>query len=664
MELTSQRRKGSSAPLFMLLSGLGLGLGHSTDTIPFLACDLCFTKKIKCDMLKPHCSNCLLYKSECKTTRLRRRTAVVRDKPPRPAAQSTTSHRESELEARLALIENQLKEVLDATTSQHGKSHPPAQAHQHPAVAFSPSQVFETPSPEPQWLSNVVAAVGQSPVLLASGSDTTTPSDWIVQPEPMPLPPLEEVLPLVEVYFTRFNVVMPIFHQANFMNMLSEWYSASMQRTRPAWAAINIVLAIAHRVCITAEKAFLLDGEKSAAFLRNAQTVVSELVTREEDLIGLQVLLGMSLLFLGTKNPKPASVLLGTTIRLAHRMGLHDQDRSKGLPEAEATQRARLFWVAYFLDKDISLTQKMPSFQVDADIDLPLPDLEPTDNVSIMYSNDGTSKFNYFRSRTALSHIQGKIYDLLYSTRSKKASPDDRIQRREQLSNMLEQWRLQIPEQFQMANVAHMTAAANVVHMVSMHSTYMLCLVHARGIYTFEMEGTCWFKEMRQGMAACSGNDGLPSPEICKGKTPPGWENCVEQSRAFIQLATDAPFTECGFWLSASARFATVMMLLTQMFIEPTHPHLALDRELTRKAVAVFDLMVPRTEDKEIQWLYELVSAQFRQAMAATQQTVEALEREAREEAQAQAAADYFVALGNQMGSAQLADDFHFMSWS
>ncbi|CRK48100.1 hypothetical protein BN1723_001357 [Verticillium longisporum] len=118
------------------------------------------------------------------------------------------------------------------------------------------------------------------------------------------------------------------------------------------------------------------------------------------------------------------------------------------------------------------------------------------------------------------------------------------------------------------------------------------------------------------------------------------------------------------FMISASARFATVMMVLTQMFIEPMHPHLTLDCELTRKAVAVFDQMVPRTTDKEIRWLHEIVSALFRQAMAATQDTVEAFERQAREQAQAQAAADYFVALGNQMGNSQLADDFHFMSWS
>jgi hypothetical protein len=37
------------------------------------ACDLCFRKKIKCDMLLPVCSNCILYKSDCRTSLVRHR---------------------------------------------------------------------------------------------------------------------------------------------------------------------------------------------------------------------------------------------------------------------------------------------------------------------------------------------------------------------------------------------------------------------------------------------------------------------------------------------------------------------------------------------------------------------------------------------------------------
>jgi len=66
----AQRRKGLSF------------LPHRAFVADDLACDLCFVKKIKCDMLKPVCSNCILYKSKCQTTTVRRRTMPTKERAP------------------------------------------------------------------------------------------------------------------------------------------------------------------------------------------------------------------------------------------------------------------------------------------------------------------------------------------------------------------------------------------------------------------------------------------------------------------------------------------------------------------------------------------------------------------------------------------------------
>jgi hypothetical protein len=52
------------------------------DVLLSKACELCFKKKIKCDMLKPKCSNCCLYQAECRSS-LQRRGSVgpARGKP-------------------------------------------------------------------------------------------------------------------------------------------------------------------------------------------------------------------------------------------------------------------------------------------------------------------------------------------------------------------------------------------------------------------------------------------------------------------------------------------------------------------------------------------------------------------------------------------------------
>lgn len=53
-----------------------------------IACDLCFVKKIKCDMLKPTCSDCQIDKADCRTTVARRRVRPTRA-PQTQAAQAS-----------------------------------------------------------------------------------------------------------------------------------------------------------------------------------------------------------------------------------------------------------------------------------------------------------------------------------------------------------------------------------------------------------------------------------------------------------------------------------------------------------------------------------------------------------------------------------------------
>lgn len=55
-----------------------------------IACDLCFHKKIKCDMLKPTCSNCRVYNSQCRTTSVRKSYGTERSRLTSNSASSET----------------------------------------------------------------------------------------------------------------------------------------------------------------------------------------------------------------------------------------------------------------------------------------------------------------------------------------------------------------------------------------------------------------------------------------------------------------------------------------------------------------------------------------------------------------------------------------------
>ena len=172
------------------------------------------------------------------------------------------------------------------------------------------------------------------------------------EPNAFALPPIEDLLPVVDHFFVTYNTVIPLFHQPTFMKMLNAWYHHKNSRDKATWAAVQIVMALGYR---TPRSGALETAPSQIGLanqcLRNAQSIVSELVTREEDLLGIQILLGIVMLFQNSRDPKPASVIIGTAVRLAHRLQLHSNDMTNFFTPEEAEQRLRVFWIAYTLDK-------------------------------------------------------------------------------------------------------------------------------------------------------------------------------------------------------------------------------------------------------------------------------------------------------------------------
>lgn len=156
------------------------------------------------------------------------------------------------------------------------------------------------------------------------------------------LPPMDEVLPVLQRYFENYNRYLPLFDNGVFMCMTVKWYSA---QSLVPWAAINVVLAITYRVIDDLP----IDNPKLSRCICNVQSALTELMAWNDDLLGLQVLLGMVILFQGTTNPQLAIVLIGSAIRLVQSMGLPSNKASNNT--AESTQRRRVFWIAYVLDK-------------------------------------------------------------------------------------------------------------------------------------------------------------------------------------------------------------------------------------------------------------------------------------------------------------------------
>ncbi|KAI6783993.1 putative transcriptional regulatory protein-like protein [Emericellopsis cladophorae] len=554
---------------------------------PILACDLCFTKKIKCDMLKPICSNCKLYSADCRTT------SVARKRQPNSRPKQAVKIREAEtkelaeenasLKERLARIEQQLQQVLQAAKQEH-------------ALATASVPVSSTNDSTPEEVARK-----------CSPEELKGPSAWRFDPvepslyhgpgdEDLPLPPLDHLMPYIDHYFDTFNRALPLFDQAVFMRMMRDWHHTDHpKRDRAIWAAILMVCAMGLRSPIPGDETPTIDQRARTDWvnrcMRNAQSVMSELVIREKDLLGVQVLLSLVCLFHNSSDSRPASVLVGTAVRLAQRLQLHSNASSRSYAPVEVLQRQRVFWIAYLFDKDLSLRGQAPSAQQDADIDIPLPPMNPPDGAGLIYTSDKKACLNTFRIRLDLSHIQGKIFDNLYSNRARKVQGAERRQRVAALSNMLEQWYARIPPAFCIEHVLSTVGESELVQMVKLHHAYLLAVVHTQGIYSSESQ---WFgrissmsKSMIQDYAMTI--LGPTSKYATRSQEPPmaqGWKQCVDLSRKCIRLFQDATPTEC---LICCAHFSGLIVLLANNLMQPTHPDAWMDQELSNKAVELLN---------------------------------------------------------------------------
>jgi hypothetical protein len=263
--------------------------------------------------------------------------------------------------------------------------------------------------------------------------------------------------------------------------------------------------------------------------------VLSRIVLGDIQLLNVQVLVGMVMLLQTSFDLKPALVLIATTIRLAHSIGLHDRTYSAHLDSAHASERACVFWLAYILDKDLSMRAKQPSIQMDDDINLDLPSpmaLQNNDDrcrihstegaAGVITTADGTVEMNYVAVRVQLATIEGGVYDYIYSTRSHKRSPEERSHALESIARALEQWKASIPSEFN-ALAGSRRVAPDMLHFLgALHSTSLACKTH---IYQAHAMNNEWIASIRrydiQGI----------EPSL-----PPKWDVLVGEARDLLVL--------------------------------------------------------------------------------------------------------------------------------
>ncbi|KAI0543216.1 fungal-specific transcription factor domain-containing protein [Xylaria digitata] len=493
------------------------------------ACDFCVSRKSRCDMLEPTCTNCKAFGMQRRITNITKHAR--RMNPPLPDQTRpgiSRAAREDTIGSRLAHIELQLEQLIaDKISTNYSAQVVSLPSLDRSMDVYTATDIWN-PGPTPPC-PRLCAPLTTGTIMIKTGQ--------------LELPPLSLLLPVVDNYFNSYNRFIPLFDQASFMRMILDWHSSTVHQTVVSLAAVNLAQAIAY--CLLDD--LPLGDPRLSECIRNVQSATTEFMAWNKDLLGVQVLLGMVILFQGTTDLRLATVLIGAAIRLAQAMGLPSRKGLDGLTSTESFQRRLVFWIAYILDRDLAFRSKAPYIQLDAEMDIELPELHGKDQVGILTSSSEGISVNYLLKRVELARIQGRVHDILYSRRSHLLTRDQRLTNISRIEQMLYEWRGTIPDELlHPGGLFRCFSGIPAFLMMDMHNRHLECLFRIHAIFSFDdswiRRTHCYFSPAVIEL----GEDEVDGELVKSGLTPlpEVWADCIQYCRACLELFILGNFTE------------------------------------------------------------------------------------------------------------------------
>ncbi|KAE8444918.1 hypothetical protein EG329_014045 [Mollisiaceae sp. DMI_Dod_QoI] len=445
------------------------------------------------EAMGPFITRCIKFKTLCHFTPI-----SVKRKPRRPPGQK----RVEELENRLKKMEEKLKRAANTNSTvqepvDNGNIKILPQTalmstRNREDLVVSRDQLSNPRTFSPDPTSDILTDVQTTGIGIGSPSillNVYHPKDWTsihdFRLTPVsdifsrrvikPLPPKSEALLLIQKSFEGFSSAFPIFNQANFLARFNT--SESPYEDPGWWACLNVILALAHRFRAMVGTNSRQEDKQAWGYFQNALAVTTELTMLNDTVAAVQALVGMAIVVQGTPNPAPYASLTAKAMRLAQTLGLHrsmDQGMEQlGVQREVREERKRVFWIAYILDKDVSLRMRRPPIQDDEEMDVELP----LDDPSIV-------GLGFLNIRIRLAMIQGQIYKRLLSISANRQSYPQRVIAIRELEAKLQAWRVSVPIDFQDEYIymAHNTSSSEpIVHSVILRLVYFnsLSAIHS-----------------------------------------------------------------------------------------------------------------------------------------------------------------------------------------
>ncbi|KAK4172385.1 putative transcriptional activator protein [Triangularia setosa] len=447
-------------------------VGTSSQSRIAQACDRCRSKKIRCDGIRPCCSQCANVGFECRTSDKLSRRAFPR------------GYTES-LEERVRALESEVRELkdlldekdekIDMLSKMHSNRRSPAESpHRSPP----PSSVRLESSPPPREETFRVQA---SPLLLGvENSDSyfmgassgrgfiesckrkmqengKSCADFnpeaflhiqgcypLVQKQPSPqmrIPPRLFTDRCVNVYFQEWSPLFPVLHKPTFLRVYEEFVADPDKiKNNHKLAQLYLVFAIA---ALSSEQP---DLEQIAACEQQWQRAL-EAILMDNTMMTLQCLL-LALMYCTIRaDYKRLQHYKGIAVGLSHRLGLHQSQKRFSFGVLTIETRKKVFWSLYMLDCFSAALLGLPKLLKEDDIHCEFPsdtDDEYVTEKGFQPSLPGeatrlSNALALFRGSRVLAKVLEKIYP-------SATSHDLSLQQMSALEAELDEWYNSLPQ--------------------------------------------------------------------------------------------------------------------------------------------------------------------------------------------------------------------------
>ncbi|KIW22549.1 uncharacterized protein PV07_12426 [Cladophialophora immunda] len=444
-------------------------VGSSTQSRIAQACDRCRSKKIRCDGVRPCCTQCANVGFECKTSDKLSRRAF-----PRGYTESLEDRvRGLEAEVReLKELLDEKDEKIDMLSRIHSFSPPsrkcsaslsPSHAAQVKAeVESAREEVLHVEIPAPVQPKATSTGSSTTPSFIEAfdqkvqeaGRQTTGISSSGLQKAILPtrrstvpgpkVPPRIHSDQYINLFFQEWQPLLPILHRPTFLRVYEQYLanpeSGNWQSNKQAYAQLFLIFEIAALSNISTPK-------KNTPSYETQWRKALYSTSSNASLPTLQCHVLAQICYMLRADYTHLARHRGIAITMCHELELHQGHKYQSLSPLEAETRKKVFWCQYVLDKFISAATGTPVLFRDTDITTEYPADVDDENLSTQgFSPTLPGELTKISSALALfrvSRILSKALDTLYPA---KASYQLSLTKLHALSDELDQWSEELPE--------------------------------------------------------------------------------------------------------------------------------------------------------------------------------------------------------------------------